>query len=247
MGEEKKGKGKGKDDEELTGIDKEWELQGEVGPRRKHKVTKEQAQKVEDEYVSMDWDHVFPKKPNERKRWLYKALEAAKKGKVKVGPMFDIIVHRKFLEGLKGQVATDCLNLIRGDLTLFSNKQQKQLTSDSFELFRKFAPAVVLDSDDDEADAPPLPPPPKVIVEAKEKKKRKVQEVKEKEDEEGDSDDDLDTKRTRKLSGGVERRVDKADGGAYTLAEFVAEYGGSMDAPPDTWNLARATAFIFKE
>jgi len=241
-----KGKGKGEDGMEDK-FDKEWALQGEVGPRRQHKITKEQAQKIEEEYISLDWDHVFPKKPKERLRWLYKALECARKGKVKTGPLFDIIVHRKFLEGLKGNIATDCLNLIRGDLSLFSNKQQKQLTSDSFELFRKFAPVNVLDSDDDEADAPPLPPPPKVIVEVKEKKKRKVQEVREREEEEGDSEDDLETKRVRKLASGVERRIDPSDGGAYTLAEFCTEYGGSMDAPPDAWNLARATAFIFKE
>mmetsp|Transcript_82149 Transcript_82149/g.129391 ORF Transcript_82149/g.129391 Transcript_82149/m.129391 type:complete len:244 (+) Transcript_82149:72-803(+) len=227
--------------------DKEWALSGEVGPRRQRKVTKEQVQKEEEEYVSLAWDDIFPKKPNDRKRWLYKAMEAARHGKIKSQPLFDIIVHRKFLEGLKGQIATDCLNIIRGDLEVFSRKQQKQLTSDSYELFRKFAPMNVLDSDEDEDDAPPLPPPPKVIIEPKEKKKRKQQAIKEKEDEDGDSDDDLDTKRIRKLSSGVERRIDKADGQAYSLPEFVEQYGGSVDAPPQEWHLARATSFIFKE
>jgi len=236
-----------KEDLAADKYDREWSLNAEVVTRRAKKVTKEQAQKEEEEYVSLAWDDVFPKKPKERLRWLYKALETARNGKIKAQPLFDIIVHRKFLEGLTGQVATDCLNLIRGDLSIFSNKQQKQLTSDSFELFRKFAPVNVLDSDEDEADAPPLPPPPKVIVEAKEKKKRKMQEIKEKEEEEGDSDDDLDTKRVRKLSQGVERRIDPSDGAAYTVADFVAEYGGSVDAPPQEWHLARASSFIFKE
>merc|ERR1712060_745291 len=84
-----------------------------------------------------------------------------------------IVAHRKFIEGLKGSIATDTLNLIRGNLDLFTGKQRKQLTSDNFELFRKYAPINVLDSDDDEADAPPLPPPPKVVVEPKDKKKKR--------------------------------------------------------------------------
>merc|ERR1712060_834134 len=104
-----------------------------------------------------------------------------------------IVAHRKFIEGLKGSIATDTLNLIRGNLDLFTAKQRKQLTSDNFELFRKYAPISVLDSDDDEADAPPLPPPPTVVIEEKKKKnKRKRQQAQE--DEEGDSDDDLETK-----------------------------------------------------
>jgi len=244
----KKGKDDSKYEETATDkYDKEWALSGECGPRRQRKVTKEQVQKEEEEYVSLQWDDVFPKKPKERMRWLYKAMEAARQGKIKPQPLFDIIVHRKFLEGLKGNIASDCLNIIRGDLEIFSRKQQKQLTSDSFDLFRKFAPVNVLDSDEDEDDAPPLPPPPKVIIEPKEKKKRKAQETKEREEEEGDSEDDLDTKRVRKLSAGVERRVDKADGAAYSLAEFVEQYGGSMDAPPQEWHLVRTTSFIFKE
>merc|ERR1712007_40611 len=154
-------------------------------------------------------------------------------------------------DSLKGKVATDTLNLIRGDLSLFSPKQQKQLTSDNFELFRKFAPVSVLDSDDDEADAPPLPPPPKVVIEAPSKKKRKRGggEVQKKADDsdDGNSEDDLETKRSRKLSVGVERRIDPRDGVAYTLEEFIEEYGGRTDAPPDEWVLARGTSFMFKE
>merc|ERR1712039_115700 len=111
-------------------------------------------------------------KPIDRLRWLYKAFQQAKVGKVKMNPLFNIIVHRKFVEGLKGAIATDILNLIRGHLNLFSAKQQKQLSSDKFELFKKYAPINVLDSDDDEADAPPLPPPPEVVVEMKDKKKK---------------------------------------------------------------------------
>jgi hypothetical protein len=202
----------------------------------------------------LDWDEVFPKKPKERLRWLYKALNAAKDGRIKCAPLFDIIAHRKFIEGLKGNIATDVLNLIRGNLTLFSAKQQKQLTSDNFELFRKYAPINVLDSDDDEADAPPLPPPPEVIIEPKDKKKKYLDEEKrrreerDREEEEANmnSDDDVETKKRRIHSKGVERRVDPADGQAYTLEEFVNEYGGRTDQPPVEWENSRHTSFIFK-
>mmetsp|Transcript_45812 Transcript_45812/g.83987 ORF Transcript_45812/g.83987 Transcript_45812/m.83987 type:complete len:251 (-) Transcript_45812:123-875(-) len=231
--------------------EKEWVVPAEITSRRQHKVTKEEVKKEQEEYVSLDWDEVFRKKPKERLRWLYKAFQACKKGKVKAQPLFDIIVHRKFLEGLKGTIATDTLNLIRGELDVFSNKQQKRLTSDSFELFKKFAPMNVLDSDEDEDEAPPLPPPPKVVIEDKPKKRKKGggggETGEKQEEEEGNSEDDLDTKRARKLAQGVERRIDPADGQAYSLAEFVQEYGGSIDNPPDAWGLARATAFIFKE
>jgi len=227
---------------------------GEVMSRRQKKVTKEEVQQIKEEYVSLDWDDVFPKKPKDRLRWLYKAFQSAKGGRVKPGPLFDIIAHRKFVEGLKGNVATDCLNLIRGNLTVFSPKQQKQLTSSNFDLFRKYAPINVLDSDEDEADAPPLPPPPEVVIEPKDKRRKQVDEdrrkrEREREDEEDEgknSDDDVETKRRRILSKGVERRVDPADGQAYTLEEFVAEYGGRTDKPPVEWQNAHHTAFVFK-
>mmetsp|Transcript_68 Transcript_68/g.253 ORF Transcript_68/g.253 Transcript_68/m.253 type:complete len:259 (-) Transcript_68:77-853(-) len=227
---------------------------GEVVSRRRKKVSKEEVAQVKEEYISLNWDDVFPKKPKERLRWLYKALLAAKEGRVKTGPVFDIVAHRKFIEGLKGNVATDVLNLIRGHINIFSAKQQKQLTSDNFELFRKFAPLNVLDSDEDAADAPPLPPPPEVIIEAKDKKKKNLEEEKRKreerdrEEEEAQlpSDEDMESKKRRILSKGIERRVDPADGQAYTLEEFVTEYGGRVDKPPVEWENSRHTAFIFK-
>merc|ERR1719221_1070529 len=165
----------------------------QVTSRRVHKVSKQDVQKEKEEFVSLDWDHVFPKKPMDRLRWLFKAFEAAKNGKLREkAKIFDIIVHRKFLDGLKGQIATDTLNLIRGNLTIFSAKQQKQLTSDNFELFRKYAPINVLDSDDDEADAPPLPPPPPVVIEPKDKRRKGHQGPKRKHDSDSDGRDSND-------------------------------------------------------
>jgi len=242
----KGGKG-GKDKDEDDFI-----IPGEQGVRRKHKVSKEQVQKEKDEYVTMNWDEIFPKKPYERLRWLDKALKAAKENRVKPLNVFDVIVHRKFLDGLKGAIATDCLNLIRGEIDVFSAKQKKQLQSDNFDLFRKYAPLNVLDSDDDEASAPPLPPPPKVIIQEKTKKRKNkgsanAQVRPGEESDEGNSEDDTETKKLKILAKGTERRVDPADGQAYSLAEFVAEYGGSIDAPPDKWHLQRHTAFIYKE
>lgn len=243
-GEPKKWGGEDKGDDFIAAED--MPIAPQVTSRRVHKVSKQDVQKEKEEYVSLDWDHIFPKKPMDRLRWLFKAFESAKNGKLKEkGKIFDIIVHRKFLDGLKGQVATDTLNLIRGNLTIFSGKQQKQLTSDNFELFKKYAPINVLDSDDDEAEAPPLPPPPEVVVEEK-KKKNKRKKDKQEEEDEGASDDDLDTKRMRKLSKGVERRVDPADNQAYNMEEFIEAYGGSAMKPPDEWENARHSAFIFK-
>lgn len=221
---------------------------GEVTSRRVHKVSKEEVAKQKEEYITLAWDDVFPKKPRDRLRWLYKAFKAAKEKKIKAQPLFDIVAHRKFLEGLTGETATDTLNLIRGNLSIFSAKQQKQLTSDNFELYRKYAPVNVLDSDEDEDDAPPLPPPPEVIIEDKKTRKRNKGKAKESvEDESWGSDDDTETKKHRILSKGVERRIDPADGQAYTLEEFIQVYGGTEDRPPDLWVNQRSTSFIFKE
>lgn len=241
-------------EEKKARLEEMFMVPGEVMSRRAKKVTKEDVQQAKEEYISLDWDDIFPKKPKERLRWLYKAIQGAKEGRIKTAPLYDIIAHRKFVEGLKGNVATDVLNLIRGNLKLFSPKQQKQLTSDNFELFRKYAPINVLDSDEDEADAPPLPPPPEVVVEAKDKKKkhadeeRRRREEREREEEEAamNSDEDVDTKRRRILSKGIERRIDPADGQAYTLDEFITEYGGRGDKPPVEWENAHHTSFIFK-
>jgi len=235
------------DEEKKARMEEMMQVPGEVTSRRVHKVTKADVQQAKDEYVSLEWDDVFPKKPKDKLRWLDKALRACKENRLKARPLFDIIAHRKFVEGLKGSVASDCLNLIRGSLELFSAKQKKQLTSDNFELYRKYAPIAVLDSDDDETTAPELPPPPKVIIEEKGKKRKQVQESRKDDSDEGaDSNDELDVKRQRILNKGIERRVDPADGQAYTLEEFVTEYGGSVDKPPDLWHNQRHTSFIFK-
>lgn len=241
-------------DQKQDRLEEMFMVPGEVMSRRHKKTTKADVQQEKDEYVSLDWDDVFPKKPKERLRWLFKALDAAKGGKVKTGTLFDIIAHRKFVEGLKGNVATDCLNLIRGNINLFSAKQQKQLTSANFELFRKYAPINVLDSSEDEADAPPLPPPPEVIIEPKDKKRKQAEEERrrreerERDEEEAaqHSDEDIETKKRRLLSKGIERRVDPADGEAYTLEDFVEQYGGRVDKPPVEWENSRSTSFIFK-
>merc|ERR1719450_771576 len=118
-------------------MEEQMMVPAEVVTRQRKKPSKEEEQKKQEEYVTLEWDDVFPKKPLDRLRWLDKALKAAQQGKVKSQPLFDIINHRKFPDGLVGNIATDTLNLIRGNLSCFSNKQQKQLTSSNFELFRK--------------------------------------------------------------------------------------------------------------
>ena len=45
---------------------------------------------------------------------------------------------------------------------------------------------------------------------------------------------------------GIERRVDPADGNAYTLAEFCAEYGGNAVNPPGLWVAQKSTSFVFR-
>ena len=42
----------------------------------------------------------------------------------------------------------------------------------------------------------------------------------------------------------TERRVDESDGGAYTLDEFVYEYGGTTARPPAKWLASHAVASV---
>jgi hypothetical protein len=66
-----------------------------------------------------------------------------------------------------------------------------------------------------------------------------------------DDEDDEDGARDRKRqkteeSEGVERRIDAADGQAYSLEEFIAEYGGSKNQPPAQWRDSAHTSFMFR-
>jgi hypothetical protein len=46
--------------------------------------------------------------------------------------------------------------------------------------------------------------------------------------------------------GGIERRIDSADGSAYSLDEFIQEYGGTLQEPPAQWRDAAHTSFTFR-
>mmetsp|Transcript_30752 Transcript_30752/g.84816 ORF Transcript_30752/g.84816 Transcript_30752/m.84816 type:complete len:93 (-) Transcript_30752:648-926(-) len=53
----------GKDDDEgQKQKQEEWAIQGEVTSRRQHKVSKADIAQAKEEYVSLEWDDVFPKK-----------------------------------------------------------------------------------------------------------------------------------------------------------------------------------------
>lgn len=45
----------------------------------------------------------------------------------------------------------------------------------------------------------------------------------------------------------VERRIDPQDGNMYSLAEFMAEYGGTVEDPPVQWVRNKHSAFLFNE
>merc|ERR1719379_1516056 len=95
-----------------------YKIESEV-VRRQRKVTKAEETKEKEEFVSLDWDDIFPKKPKDKLKWLDKALRGAKGGRVKSGAVFNIVVHKKFLEGLEGHIASDCLNLLRTHMDVF--------------------------------------------------------------------------------------------------------------------------------
>ncbi len=77
-----------------------------------------------------------------------------KKHKVKSAAIFDIVSHKHFLKEVDGATGTDMVALILANINLFSFKQKRWLKSPAFELYKKYAPMTILDSDESEGEAP---------------------------------------------------------------------------------------------
>eukprot|EP00933_Yihiella_yeosuensis_P077500 TRINITY_DN8800_c1_g1_i1.p1 TRINITY_DN8800_c1_g1~~TRINITY_DN8800_c1_g1_i1.p1 ORF type:complete len:332 (+),score=99.98 TRINITY_DN8800_c1_g1_i1:147-1142(+) len=111
-------------------------LPGEI-IRRSHKGGKNQ--KDDASAATNDRKAVFAMKPDQRVKWLQKALQQAEDSKFPVATLFDIIGHPKYVSDLQEKVGGKMFRMVRAKLEVFSAKQQKNLPN--CPLFKQFGQA----------------------------------------------------------------------------------------------------------
>lgn len=98
---------------------------------RRPRVAKKAAvekEKVVDE-VSMDLKAAVALKPEARPKWLIKACKMVADGKASSTDLYDIIASRRFMSGLPDRISRRLIAIIKDSLDLFSDKQQRYLSS----------------------------------------------------------------------------------------------------------------------
>lgn len=103
-------------------------LPAEVVSRRrpeKKKVPEEEAP------LETDRGQVLALKPEQRVKWLSKALQKGQEGKVAITTLYDIISHTKFGQGVSDNQGKKMFKFVRANLSLFSQKQQRFLEGES--------------------------------------------------------------------------------------------------------------------
>mmetsp|Transcript_99517 Transcript_99517/g.192183 ORF Transcript_99517/g.192183 Transcript_99517/m.192183 type:complete len:224 (+) Transcript_99517:52-723(+) len=107
-------------------------FQGAVMSRRQWKAP-QPRRFVETEEVALETElHiVLGKKPETRLKWFQKALRFTAMKKVKVGVIYDIMRHRRFLSDIRPRIGSQMKALLLANLHLFSPKQQRHLDSES--------------------------------------------------------------------------------------------------------------------
>lgn len=113
--------------------DKNWG--GAVISRRQHRQTRgekeDEKERGEAEQLQLDLKDVILKRPENRLKWLQRALTLAGKRRVQLAAIYDIVQHRKFTDGISHGVGRQMRTLLLANLHLFSQKQQRALQSDS--------------------------------------------------------------------------------------------------------------------
>lgn len=113
--------------------DKNWG--GAVISRRQHRQTRVEKEDVKEreeaESLPLELKDVIGKRPDQRLKWLQRALLLAGKKRVSLAAIYDIVQHKKFVEGISHGVGKSMRLLLLSNLHLFSQKQQRALQSDA--------------------------------------------------------------------------------------------------------------------
>lgn len=120
------------------------------------------AKKNENEAFSfvVELKSVVALKPEQRVKWLSKALRAVADGEASVKHVFDVLSNKKLTQGFHVKVGRRMFRVVRDNLYLFSEKQQRYLSEES-NLALEFAEE---DKSDDEAEASKENPKPEVAL-----------------------------------------------------------------------------------
>mmetsp|Transcript_77929 Transcript_77929/g.215416 ORF Transcript_77929/g.215416 Transcript_77929/m.215416 type:complete len:269 (+) Transcript_77929:63-869(+) len=113
--------------------DKNWG--GAVISRRQHRQTRvekeDEKEREEAEALPLDLKDVIGKRPENRLKWLQRALMLAGKKRVQLASIYDIVQHKKFVDGISHGVGRQMRSLLLANLHLFSQKQQRALQSET--------------------------------------------------------------------------------------------------------------------
>lgn len=104
---------------------------------RQHKPEK-RRQREEEAPLETDRAQVLALKPEHRVKWLSKALQKGQEGKASMTTLYDIIAHTKFGLAASEKIGRNMYKIVRANLPLFSQKQQRFLEIES-KLAKDFA------------------------------------------------------------------------------------------------------------
>mmetsp|Transcript_83099 Transcript_83099/g.268872 ORF Transcript_83099/g.268872 Transcript_83099/m.268872 type:complete len:227 (-) Transcript_83099:99-779(-) len=107
-------------------------IPAEVVSRRARAPPKRVAQpekEKESEDVIVDLKAAIILKPEARPRWLVKALKMVADSRASSTELYNIIVSRKFASGLPERVGRRLVSIVEDSIDLFSDKQQRYLSS----------------------------------------------------------------------------------------------------------------------
>lgn len=122
---------------------------------RRPRAQKKTAEKdrVVDE-VSVDLKTAIVLKPDARPKWLIKACKMVSDGKASSTDLYDIIVNRRFTSGLSERISRKLVAVVRENLEIFSEKQQRFLNSNDSPITVYVAgPAPQIEEEEEAADA----------------------------------------------------------------------------------------------
>jgi len=115
-----------------------------------------EAKKVEEkplDEVKVDLKTALSLKPEARCKWLGKACKMAEEGRASTTELHSIVSSRKFAAGVHPKIGRRMMDIVRENLGMFSDKQQRHLKSDEWVLGATFGERAGGDAEGDEQDA----------------------------------------------------------------------------------------------
>mmetsp|Transcript_12076 Transcript_12076/g.19617 ORF Transcript_12076/g.19617 Transcript_12076/m.19617 type:complete len:345 (-) Transcript_12076:99-1133(-) len=134
-------------------------LPAEVVSRRTRDVVKKgpTLPKEREEDVVVDQKTAVTLKPDARPKWLSKACRMTLEGKASATELYNIVVSRRFSSGLPERIARKLAAIVQKNLTLFSDKQRRHLSSNEFHLNGHMLAASAGEIDPEDADVDDAP------------------------------------------------------------------------------------------